>query len=275
MTLPNIDVFLFCTKRAAGRRFAARSAGTIFIAVACSAAQWTAFAQAADAPKFEVTTIKPSEPDTEGPVIGISAGSLKLQAFTLRQIMMYAYWIHPDQIQKASGWMESEKFDIVAKPEKSPMPEEQMRRMLQILLSERFKVNFHHEQKDLPVYALTVTKGGSKMKARMPGDGGAGPRLVFQGKSLPGRNVSIAQLIFVLQTRALDKPVIDETGLSGNFDFNLAWSSDPVRGEVGPSDSDNPDLFTAIQQQLGLKLDSRRSPVDVLVIDHAEKPDAN
>lgn len=244
-------------------------------AMAAVASQWIAFAQGPDAPAFEVTSIKASEPETKGPLIGISAGRLTLTGFTLKELMVYAYWIHPDQVQKSSGWMDSQKFDIVAKPERGSVPEDQMRRMLQVMLAERFKLTFHHDRKDLPVYVLSVARDGPKMKARKPDDGGAGFRLVFQGNSLPGRNASISQLIFALQTRILDRPVIDETGLSGNFDFDLAWSADAVRGDIAPTDSDNPDLFTATQKQLGLKLDSHRGPVEVLVIDHAEKPDAN
>ena len=239
-------------------------------------AQATAFAQAADAPAFEVTTIKPSQPDsTAGPLIGISGGRITLTGFTLKLLMVYAYWIHPNQVAGSSGWMDSEKFDIVAKPEKAFLPQDQLRRMLQTMAADRFKLKFHHEQRELPVYVLTVAKGGPRMKARTPGDGGPGFRMVFQGNSLPGRNASIAQMIFVLQTRVVDRPVIDETGLSGSFDFDLAWSRDAVGDATGPADSDAPDFFTAMQKQLGLSLESRKAPVDVLVIDRAEKPDAN
>lgn len=235
-----------------------------------------AFAQGPDSPAFEVTTIKPSDPDTAGPLIGISVGRLTLTAFTLKELMVYAHWVHPNQVLGTSGWMDTQKFDIVAKPEKGFSSQDQLRQMLQALLADRFKLKYHRGQRELPAYALTLSKGGSKMKPRTPGDGGPGFRLVFQGNSLPGRNASIAQMIFVLQTRALDRPVIDQTGLTGNFDFNLSWSSDPVGGTRGAAtDSDSPDLFTAMQTQLGLKLESRRAPVEVVVIDQAQKPDAN
>src|SRR5262249_20715439 len=110
---------------------------------------------------------------------------------------------------------------------------------------------------------------------RIPGDGGPGFRLVYEGNSLPGRNVSIAQLLFLLQTSLLDRPVIDGTGLTGNFDFDLSWSPAGLQSDTPSPDSDKPDLFTSMQTQLGLTLDSHRGPVDVLVVDHAEKPDAN
>src|SRR4029077_18246393 len=118
---------------------------------------------------------------------------------------MYAYWIHPSQVLVsagvlgAAGWMDSEKFDIIAKPEEGQTPEEQLRKMLQTLLADRFQLKFHRDMKPLPAYALVLGKNGPRMKARIPGDGGPGFRLVFQGARLPGRNASIAQLAFVLQ----------------------------------------------------------------------------
>jgi uncharacterized protein (TIGR03435 family) len=189
-------------------------------------------------------------------------------------LMVYAYWIHPDQVQKTSGWMDSGKFDIAAKPE-GFVPEDQLRRMLQAMLAERFKLMFHHDQKELPVYVLTVAKGGSKMKARMRGESWSWSPPGVPGQQ-PARTERCDRSVdFVLQTRVLDRPTIDETGLNGKFDFDLSWSPEGVRGDVRPADSDSPDLFTAIEKQLGLKLSARRGPVDVLVVDHAEKPDAN
>jgi uncharacterized protein (TIGR03435 family) len=231
------------------------------------------------APAFEVATIKLAKPDTPGPLIGISAGRLTLTGFTLKELMVYGYWIHSSQVLGAPGWVDSEKFDIVAKPEGSPVPEEQLRKMLQALLSDRFQLKYHREMKQLPAYALTLGKNGSRMKARTPGDGGPGFRLVFQGARLPGRNASMAQLAFVLQAVVMDRPVIDKTGLMGNFDFDLSWS--PTEAQFGgrggnmPADPDSPDIFTAVQEQLGLKLESQKDPVDVLMIDYAEKPSPN
>ena len=239
----------------------------------------------AAAPAFEVATIKLSEPDTPGPLIGISAGRLTLTGFTFKELMVYAYWIHPSQVLEAAGpmdsqkWMDSEKFDIVAKPEGDHVAEEQLRKMLQTLLADRFQLKFHHDRKQLPAYALVLGKDGSKMKARVPGDGGPGFRLVFQGARLPGRNASIAQLAFVLQAVVMDRPVLDQTGLTGNFDFDLAWTPNETqfggRGGTMPADPNSPDIFTAVQEQLGLKLEPQKDPVDVLMIDHAQKPSAN
>jgi len=239
-------------------------------------------AQTPAAPAFEVATIKLSKPDTPGPLIGISAGRLTLTSFTLKELMVFAYWIHPSQVAGAAGWMDSDKFDIVAKPDENQaplgarVPDDVLRQMLQVLLADRFKLNFHHEMKQLPAYALVLGKNGPKMKARKPGDGGPGFRLVFQGARLPGRNATIGQLAFVLQARVLDRPVLDKTGLTGNFDFDLFWMPNETqfggRGAAMPADSDSPDIFTAVQEQLGLKLEPQKGPVDVLMIDQAERP---
>jgi uncharacterized protein (TIGR03435 family) len=242
---------------------------------------WISVAQEPNSPSFEVATIKPSQPATAGPLIGISAGRITLTGFTLKELVVFAYWIHPSQVGGASGWMASDKFDIVGKPEKGFVPQDQLRKMVQNMLAERFQLSIRHDEKELPIYVLSEAKGGSKMKARKPNDGGAGFRLVFDGAArLPGRNATVAQLIFVLQTRGVfDRPVVDKTGFTGNFDFDLSWS--PIENQPGgrgaaiASDSDAPDLFTAIQQQLGLKLESRRGPVDVVMIDRVEKPLTN
>jgi uncharacterized protein (TIGR03435 family) len=148
--------------------------------------------------------------------------------------------------------------------------------MLQVLLADRFKLKFHHEMKPLAAYALVLGKNGAKMKARTPGDGGPGFRLVFQGAHLPGRNASIGQLAFVLQAQVLDRPVLDRTGLTANFDFDLSWMPNENqfggRGAAIPADPESPDIFTAVQDQLGLKLERQKGPVDVLMIEQAERP---
>jgi uncharacterized protein (TIGR03435 family) len=240
---------------------------------------------AESATKFEVATIKLSKPDTPGPLIGISVARLTLTSFTLKELMVFAYWIHPSQVVGAAGWMDSDKFDIVAKPDESQVPHggfvpnDVLRQMLRVLLADRFKLKFHHEMKPLPVYALVLGKNGAKMKARTPGDGGPGFRLVFQGARLPGRNASIGQLAFVLQAQVLDRPVLDKTGLTGNFDFDLSWMPNEAqfggKGAAIPADPDSPDIFTAVQEQLGLKLEPQKSPVDILMIDQADRPSSN
>ncbi len=256
----------------------------ILMACACIA-QASLIAQTTPTPSFEVATIKSSKPDTPGPLIGISASSLTLTNFTLKELLVFPYWIHPSQVIGASGWMDTDKFDVVAKPNESQVPpgggasDDLLRQMLQGLLADRFKLALHHETKQLPAYALTVGKNGTTMKARTPGDGGSGFRLVFQGARLPGRNASIGQLAFVLQAQVLDRPVLDKTGLTGSFDFDLSWMPDETqfggRGAGMPANPDSPTIFIAVQEQLGLKLEPQKGPVDVLMIDRSERPSQN
>lgn len=260
------------------RAVVARCAGFSALLLAVSLVPWLMmFAQQPNAPAFEVASIKPIKPETAAsPVIGISADRITLTNFTLKQLIGYAYWIHANQILGASGWMDSDKFEVVAKPDKGFVPEELRRRMLQTLLADRFRLKFHHDAKQLQAFVLSVAQNGSRMKARTPGDGGAGFRLMFQGATLPGRNASVAQLAWVLQAVVLDRPVVDKTGLTGNFDFDLFWSPNETqfdgRGAHMTADPDSPDLFTALREQLGLRLVSQKLLVDVLVLDEAEKP---
>jgi uncharacterized protein (TIGR03435 family) len=153
--------------------------------------------------------------------------------------------------------------------------------MVQALLADRFQLKFHRETREIPVYVLTVAKSGHKMKVRTEGDGGAPGSMLFRGANLPGRNTSIAMLAGGLQKVVLDRPILDKTGLSGRFDFDLAWRPDATqfggRGGTLPAaaDPDRPDIFTALQEQLGLKLDATRGPGEVIVVDKVEKPSDN
>ena len=154
--------------------------------------------------------------------------------------------------------------------------------MLRKLLTARFKLTFHREQKELPIYALTIGKNGSKLKEGVAPPDGPRP-LIFvlspQGVSLPGRNATMAELASVMQRAALDRPVMDKTGLSGRYDFDLEWTPDETQfGGQGPREtpeSTKPSLFAAIQEQLGLRLEGTKGPVDVLVIDKVERPSDN
>jgi uncharacterized protein (TIGR03435 family) len=148
--------------------------------------------------------------------------------------------------------------------------------MYQKLLADRFKLTFHREKRELPAYAITVTKGGPKLAKSLgdpnglPDETGDSDRM---GITMRYTNVSMDDLAGNLQAMVGDgKPVVDQTGLTGRFDFTLKWTR-----EQTPSTDPNasPGLFTAIQEQLGLKLEPVRAPVDVIVIDHVERPSAN
>jgi len=309
-----------------------------------------------DKPTFEVASVKPSPPPTPGTFyMGSSGGpgtsdpgQATFRNVTQRMLLAQAYDVQDYQISGPS-WLESERYDIVAKVPKGAT-KEQFRLMLQNLLAERFKLTLHHETKDLPRYELVVAKGGSKLKEAAPApasdesapkDGpgappppppgsGFGPppgqppagvtfrpqlgkdgfptlppgmghgnammimmngRMRLVGSALPASKLAEALAM------QLGRPVVDKTGLTGNYDFNLDFDPAglvgmrgmvppmlPVGGPSGgpdgsganPPESEDASLFTALQQQLGLKLEQKKGPLDLLVIDHSEKvPVAN
>lgn len=155
--------------------------------------------------------------------------------------------------------------------------------MIQKLLAERFKLAFHRDKKELGVYAIIVGKTGPKV-TKSQGDPNGLPSLFFQGLGvLPAMNATMADFAGVMQSAVLDRPVVDHTELAGRWDFTLTWTPDEFQfGGLGvkvpppPKDvAAPPDLFTAFQEQLGLKLESTKAPAEVLVIDHVEKPSDN
>jgi uncharacterized protein (TIGR03435 family) len=241
---------------------------------------------AADAnPSFEVATIKPSEPNRPGKAFQVRGREFRTINTTLDDLITFAYGVHPRQVTGGPGWLESDKYDITAKPDQEGMPNQvQLRTMVQKLLADRFKLSFHRDKRELSVYALTISKSGPKLtKSENPG---TLPGLFFRRLGdLPARNATMADLAGVLQGAVLDRPVVDQTGLTGRYDFTLTWTPDEtqfaaLRGTgpapPAPENADiPPDLFTAIQQQLGLKLDATRAPAEVLIIDHVERPSEN
>jgi uncharacterized protein (TIGR03435 family) len=162
-----------------------------------------------------------------------------------------------------------------------PSHDEQMS-MLRNLLTDRFKLTFHREQKDFSIFELEFAKSGPRLKksTAAPDDPAALISTVYpQRILLPARNASMGEFTSLLQRALLDRPVVDKTGLTGKYDFNLEWAPDNSQfgGDVAAASADAPSapFFTAIQQQLGLKLEATRGPVDALVVDHAEQPSAN
>jgi uncharacterized protein (TIGR03435 family) len=240
---------------------------------------------AADAdPSFEVATIKPSKPDQPGKMLTVRGRQFLTVNFTLDDLISFAYDLHAKQVTNSAPWMESEKFDITAVPDVPGQPNTaQLKIMVKKLLTERFKLTFHHDKKELSVYALTVGKSGSKI-AKSEADAGSLPGLFFTGLGkLNVRNATIPDFTHLMQSAVLDRPVVDQTGLAGKFDFTLNWTPDESQfGGMGikvpPLDDKAdalPSLFTAVQEQMGMKLEATKAPVDVLVIDHVEKPSEN
>ncbi|HTC89041.1 MAG TPA: TIGR03435 family protein [Bryobacteraceae bacterium] len=240
---------------------------------------------AADAnPTFEVATIKPSKPGVPGRMYRVNGRRFTTLNTSVSDLITYAYGVHPRQIAGGPPWMESQKYDVEAQPDGEGQPsEKQWKTMFEKLLAERFQLTIHHEQKELPVYAIVVGKTGHKL-TKSAGDPNGLPGLFFRGLGvLPGRNATMADFAGVMQTAVLDRPVVDQTGLPGRYDFLLTWTPDETQfGGLGvkvppPTDKADapPDLFTAIQQELGLKLESTKASVDVLVVDKVEKPTEN
>jgi uncharacterized protein (TIGR03435 family) len=238
-----------------------------------------AFAQ--DAPvAFEAATIKPTDPAFGGILVGFPGGSFSARGFTLRDLVAFAYELDNRQVVDVPKTLETDRYDITGKLPSGMQPNPATaRRMLQALVADRFQVKFHRETREMPVYVLTVARGGHKMKPRTQGDGGEGRSMLFRGANVPGRDVTVAMLAEGLQKLVLDRPIVDKTGLTTNFDFDLTWRPEANqfngRGASLPPDPDKPDIFTALQEQLGLKLDPQRGPAEVLVIDKAETPTEN
>ena len=239
---------------------------------------------AADAdPTFEVATVKPSDPNRQGRAITVRGRTFATFNTSLNALLSFAYGVHPRQIVGAPDWADSALYDIEARPAGEGQPNDrQWRSMLQKLLADRFKLSFKREKREMPAYVIVVAAGGPKL-ARSGGDPNGLPGLFFKGLGvLPAINATIGDFAGLLQSVVLDRPVVDQTGLTGRWDFTLQWTPDETQfgGRGGQAQAQAganapPGLFTAMQEQLGLKIDSTRAPVDALVIDRVEKPSEN
>ena len=234
---------------------------------------------------FEVATIKPVENDPKAGRYLIMQGVNRFigKNYTLKLLIAAAYNLSPKTISGGPAWIASDHYDIVAVTpgDLRPNHDEQMS-MLRALLVDRFKLAFHREQKEFSIYQLELARGGPKLKpsTAAPDDP---PQLIStvypQRMVLPARNVSMSDLAILMQRAMLDRPVVDKTGLTGRFDFDLEWAPDETQfgGEVpiASADAPSPPLFTALQQQLGLKLEATHGPVESLIVDTIERPSAN
>jgi uncharacterized protein (TIGR03435 family) len=235
-------------------------------------------------PAFEVTSVKPNRSvDRAFGVVPSPGGRIRATNSTLKQLINVAYQTPDFRISGNTGWMNSDRFDIEAKAVGDP-PREQLLLMLQSLLADRFKLAVHRETKELPTYDLLVTKGGPKFKeGKCVGQPGplnpCGAYNVSARGHLTGKAVGmnpIAGFLSSLESRV----VVNKTGLTGEYDLDLTWTPDELPtgpGDPGqaPPDPNGPSIFTALQEQLGLHLEPSRSPVEILVIDSADKPSEN
>jgi len=240
---------------------------------------------AADAnPEFEVATIKPSTPDRPGKAITVRGRQVVTINTTLGDLVTFAYGIHLKQIVGAPAWFESEKYDVTGQPAAEGQPnDKQIKAMIQKLVTDRFSFAFHRDTRELSVYAITVGKGGPKL-TKSAGNPSGLPGLGFRGLgNLVVTNATMGDFAQLMQYIVLDRPVVDQTKLDARWDFTLLWTPDEFQfaglaGAPRPAANDPaapPDLFSAIQEQLGLKLEATRAPAEVFVVDKVEKPSEN
>jgi uncharacterized protein (TIGR03435 family) len=282
-------------------------------------AQVQAPATAPEAPpeavEFEVATIRPSglqmnadgrvlAPIVKGGLGTSDPGQISYTGIWLTSLFMTAYGLKDSQQLSTPDWFRSERFDITAKIPMGTTPE-QFNIMLQNLLLERFRVSLHHESRTLPVYALVVAKNGPKLmeSGKLSGDASLPPGTAIGGKRdeqgfpiLPpgfsgivgwpsdghvrwtGSRVVLSKLAGLVRDR-VEYPIVDETGLTGEYDFKLdlplpARPGGPNPQAAGPAEGASdpaPSIFETLENQLGLKLEQKKSPLDVVVVDHIEK----
>jgi uncharacterized protein (TIGR03435 family) len=231
--------------------------------------------------EFDVASVKPSNPNsTNGMVVSAPGGRLHVVNATLKDLIETAYDVRSLQIEGGPRWADASKYDVDATPGTPPqgatLPPTgwtNVRFEVQALLKDRFQLQLHRETRTAPIYSLAIAKGGIKLSATHSPQKGIN---AGQGTML-GEAASMTQLAYKL-SRLLQRPVVNNTGLEGNFDFKLEWTP-----ELGPSAPDGqpvdtsggPSIFSALQEQLGLRLEATKGPVDVLVIDHVDKPSEN
>ena len=260
-------------------------AGLVLLALLTA---WGVHAQTAPAPpSFEVASIKPSGPDAQGMyLLPQSGGDLRLIGATLKNLIAYAYNVREFGVSGGPGWVNSDRFDINARARRPSAAEDpsggprQIGARLKSLLAERFQLVIHSETKEQNVYALVPAKSGPKVSEAKAESGSTIRRR--QG-SIIGQGVGMRMLVLNL-ANAVERPVLDRTGLTGRYDYKLEWSPD-VRGSGSiaaaggeaplPPDPNGPSLFTALQEQMGLRLEPQKAPVEILVIDHAARPSEN
>lgn len=252
-------------------------------------------ARAQPRPAFAVTSVKPTNLDLRQ-IIDMRVlpnGGLTATSVTLQFLIKVAYGVQDSQISGAPNWLASERYDILAKPDENTKPP--ILPMLQSLLEDRFKLVVRRTTKELPIYELKMARPDAKYGSNLhplesgtcpatpptPGNTPAAPCGGFLSATnhLSGHRVTMAALTSPLST-ILQRAVLDKTDLSGQFDLDLYWMPDANltgRGELGqaPPDVSTASFFTALKEQLGLKLDASRGPVDILIVDHVEKPDEN
>ena len=212
--------------------------------------------------------------------------NFRIRNGSLADLIGFAYDVQKSQIVNGPDWMTQDRYDIDGVPDKEGAPSpNQLRQMMQKLLADRFALKFHPEKREMAAFVLAVGKGGQKiaptqMNGPLPGFG-MGPGT--GGLTLHVMNAKLAEFTSFMQMMVLDKPVVDQTGLAGRFDFNVTFVPDdsqfnghpPKIPQAADGGENAPNLFEAMQEQAGLKLSAEKTAVGVVVVDHVEKPSAN
>jgi uncharacterized protein (TIGR03435 family) len=229
---------------------------------------------------FEVASVKLNRSGSDRGGISLLPGRITVSNMTLKGLVRYAYDVRDIQILGGPACFDSDRWDIAATAG-GAISDDERRQMLRALLGERFELTVRRDRKDLPVYALTQSNNGSRLK---PNTDGRRPRVAMGATEtgllqLVGEDVPVSRLAIVLAGSA-GRIVIDRTGIEGNFDFKLEWVPDAtnvpsINGARMETTADGPPLFTAVQEQLGLRLEATKGPVEILVIERAEKAVAN
>ena len=273
----------------------------VYVIAAVVLGLWNVHAQTPPtALTFEVASIRPSAPDFRGMFYQPQPGGLRVVAATVKDLIYYAYGVQRFSISGGPGWVDSDRFDINARFERSsPVPQEppgepgqknetqprasfqQLRECLKSLLTERFQLKVHNESKEQRVYVLAVADNGPKFSDAKPESENTIRR---RNGTIIGKGTSL-QMLAVNLASSLDRPVLDRTALTGRYDFELKWTpeavhgsgSTPAAGTETPLASDPGDssLFTALREQLGLRIEVEKAPVETLVIDRVAKPTEN
>jgi bla regulator protein BlaR1 len=232
-------------------------------------------------PAFDVVSIKPNVSSVPNQTITRAGNTFVARNVTLPQLIFEAYRVDSDQLSGADGWMASERYDVEAKPAAAADWNEQML-MLQSLLADRFQLKLRRETRNVPAYSLLVAGAGVKLRPAAGGDcPSVEPCGAFRNRPgvVEGRRVSVAQLASILSGPRSGRPVVDATGIRGVFDFDLRWTPDPGQLPPGPAPDDappfdpsGPSLFTALEEQLGLRLQPTTAMVEHFTIEQAERP---
>lgn len=226
-------------------------------------------------PDWEVVTVKRGDPYAKSDHIALHGRHLTLENETVEIMMLFGYQVQKNQIAGAPEWVKTERWTVDGLSNVEGEPNvTQLQAMFRKVLAERFGLKVHREQRQMPVFALTVAKGGAKMTANASDPNGLPNQHGSHGSGwvmYQYKNTSMPELALML-LGWVDRPIVDQTGLKGRYDLELKWTTDDAHA----SDPDAPPgLFTAIQEQAGLKLEPVKSPADVLVVDAVEQPSAN